>query len=68
MNRKEILLTVLDYEKAEIETNPWEGVKSYENEYTDFAYAFEDEMKIHTARLVSYVKNKLTMYGVGVKK
>jgi hypothetical protein len=68
MERKEILLTVLDYEKAEIETNPWEAVKSYENEYTDFAYAFEDDMKIHTGRIVSYVKEKLAQYGVEIKR
>jgi hypothetical protein len=68
MNRKEILLIVLDYEKAEIETNPWEVVKSYENEYTDFAYTFEDDIKLHTARIVSYVKDKLAQYGVGAKR
>ena len=68
LSHKEILLIVLDYEKAEIETNPWEVVKSYENEYTDFAYAFEDDMKIHTARIVTYVKEKLTQYGVGIKR
>ena len=68
MNRREILLTVLDYERADIEISPWEGVKSYEDEYKNYVYAFEDEMKIHTTRIVSYVKDKLTMYGVGVKK
>lgn len=59
MSRKEILLIILDYEKSDIELKPFEVVKSYENEYTDFVFAFEDEIKIHADRITAYVKSKL---------
>ena len=59
MSHKEILLMILDYEKSDIELKPFEVVKSYENEYTDFIYAFEDEIKIHADRISTYVKGKL---------
>jgi len=68
MNRKEILLTVLDYEKSDIETNPYEVVKSYEDDYTNFAFAFEDDMKVHSAKMLLYVKEKLATYGVEAEK
>ncbi len=67
MNHKEILLAILDYEKAEIETKPYEVVKSYEDEYREFTFAFEDDLKIHTMRITSYVKDKLAAYNVSIK-
>ncbi len=67
MNRKEILLAIMDYEKADIETNPYEVVKSYEDDYREFSFAFEDDIKIHTMRITSYVKEKLSAFGVNAK-
>ena len=64
MKHKEVLLTILDYEKSEIETKPYDVVKSFEDDYRHFCYDFEDEIKVHTARITSYVKNKLEMYGM----
>lgn len=67
MNHKEILLAIMDYEKADIETKPYEIVKSYDDDYREYSFAFEDDLEIHAKRITSYVKEKLSAYGVEIK-
>jgi hypothetical protein len=59
LKHDEIFQLILDYEKSPVESRPYEVVKSFEPEFTNFCAEFEDDIRAHSLRIIAYMKEKM---------